>query len=237
MKTIALVGAGEFTDAMNETDLYLYHQIKKLPAVVGIIATASGQETAFDGWLDRGIEHFKKLSIKAIPIRVRNKEDAMNEDYTKLVKQCGWIYFSGGDPSYLLSSIKNTLLWHTILSEYKHGCIISGASAGAMILGNLLLLNPMAAMRQLPAEFEPAFHLVDYMIIPHYDKIGDKFILLQEEIQRSLPLKESEKFLGIDEDTALIIQNTNGKAFGKGKCRIFIEGKKIVLQNGEMSKI
>src|SRR5713226_183065 len=66
--TIALVGSGEYLDAMNTTDIYLLETIGGASnARVVLLPTASGQEiNGAISWNDLGLHHFHALGVQDV---------------------------------------------------------------------------------------------------------------------------------------------------------------------------
>lgn len=109
---LALLGSGEFTEALLETDKFLLTQIEN--PKVAIVPTAAGLEDTVDSWINDGIAHFKKLDIPAKGVRLLNSEDAHSKQTLEQLKDSNFFYFSGGDPGYLLDTIRDSPAWQYI---------------------------------------------------------------------------------------------------------------------------
>jgi len=118
------------------------------------------------------------------------------------------LFFIGGNPFYLLYQIRETrtdVILHEILSEGK---VISGSSAGSMVLGStIVLIN----------KFEPLWNkdigLTDFSgvglttinVCPHYSKHMTRYDNFEERIQ-SVEKTFSIKITRINDGEAIIIE-------------------------------
>ena len=95
MKTLVLVGSGEFTESMIETDVNVINLAKKNSKreriSVAIIPTASVPDGKQKNWIDDGIQHFKKLRVNPFGLNIVNRKDANKKvfRYILSVEQCG----------------------------------------------------------------------------------------------------------------------------------------------------
>lgn len=212
MKKLILAGSGEFTDALLEIDQKILDLISKKDPQVVIIPTAAGQESDFYKWIEMGISHFKKLGIEAIGLPITDQEGMGNKQYLEIIEKADLVYFSGGHPGYLFQSLAGTKMWQIIKDRYEKGdLILAGSSAGAMVMGNWVFSNaPDFFYKKGEVEIDKGLGLVDFLILPHFDKISEK------EINEFTKLFTGE-ILGIDEDTVLIIMGDEKKVLGSGK--------------------
>ena len=215
---LALIGSGEFTKEMEETDRFLLSQINN--PVVAIIPTAAGQEEDYDKWIKMGVTHFKKFNVTAFGVPMLNEDDANDQILIDQLSKANVFYFSGGDPGYLLDVLKDSKAWELILEKYKSGAMLIGSSAGAMVMGKKVIARIYRFFRtgQLP-EWEEGLNMVDFAVIPHFDKISED---LNEdhinELNQKIP--RNTEVVGIDEDTSYILIEGNWKIIGKGKVHI-----------------
>lgn len=215
---LALVGSGEFTNAMEETDKFLLAQIRN--PVVAIIPTAAGQEEDYDKWIKDGITHFEKIGAEVFGIHLTKKEDADKKEVLDQLKKANFFYFSGGDPGYLLDILVNSKAWELILEKYRHGAIVAGSSAGAMVMGEVVLarIYNFYRMGHSP-KWEKGLNIVPFGVIPHFNKIGNDLNPHQkEEVMEHFP--KDPTIIGIDEDTAYILIEGKWQVMGHGEVHI-----------------
>lgn len=214
MQILVLVGSGEFTPAMDKVDTYLIGLLQK--PRVAILPTASGQEDTPQKWIADGVSHFQALGVEAFGVPVLQKADAQAQKYVNEIKKANFIYFSGGDPGHLLNTLNNTQSWETILQKYKENTILAGASAGAMVFGNYV---------GQPASWEPALNLLPVAIFPHFNRLRD-FGVDPAKIIKAAPESIQNNWMGIDEDTALVLEDNIATVMGTGAVILVINGRR-----------
>ncbi|HSK88266.1 MAG TPA: Type 1 glutamine amidotransferase-like domain-containing protein [Anaerolineales bacterium] len=227
---ITLVGSGEYLPVMKDTDRYLLESLDlngRKPRVV-CLPTAAGREGAssVNRWLTMGIQHFQDLGAEVSPIRIVDRETANDPQWEPLLENADLIYFSGGDPHYLYETMKDSCAWKAAQRAWERGAIYAGCSAGAMILGKRMpgfrLPGTQAGFGVVPAMY----------IVPHFDAIPGIWKPIVFGLQRQL--KNGERMIGVDEDTALI-GRLGGEWTVKGKSRvhIFTRAGRTSHANGE----
>ncbi len=215
---LALYGSGEFTPEVNQIDQYLITQFKL--SRVAILPTAAGMESDVEKWISMAKNHYSKFNIEVIPIRIFNHEQANDSKLVELLDDVDWIFFSGGNPGYLLQTIKGTKLWVKVMEMYHSGVLLSGSSAGAMIMGNYILSPKfMLNKRGSGTSWEDAFGLVNYSVIPHFDHFTKNHKFMDKIINFS-PEKVRLAWMGIDENTAIIFSGSNRIVKGLGGVEI-----------------
>ncbi|MBI3738517.1 MAG: Type 1 glutamine amidotransferase-like domain-containing protein [Chloroflexi bacterium] len=113
---IALVGAGEYLPVMDEVDSYLLDSVRvngRAPRVV-CLPTAAGQEgpESVGRWSKMGEEHFRALGAEVNALPVIDRASADDPQYEPILESADLIYFSGGDPTYLFSTMNGSRAWN-----------------------------------------------------------------------------------------------------------------------------
>ncbi len=227
---IALVGSGEYTLAMEETDLALLETIggPRMGRVV-IMATASGLEdpSSPGRWTRMGLEHFNRLGAKVESAGILTREDALDQRWLNSLTGADFYYFSGGNPQHLIGTFQNSPSWDIIRQRWEVGAVLAGCSAGAMALGGYTL-NIRAIMQGEAPNLVKALGIIPgFITLPHFDRFGSfaRGDFLTDLIQAIPP---EITLLGIDEDTSLI--NSGGlqsgaeslwRVFGRQKVSVF----------------
>jgi len=215
---IALVGAGEYLAVMDGVDRHLLNSVRadgRAPRVV-CLPTAAGQEgpASVGRWMKMGVEHFSALGAAATALPIIDRLSADNPQYEPVLEDADLIYFSGGDPTYLLETIVGSRMWDAAKRAWAGGAVYAGCSAGAMIMGKhvpnirRLGMGRNDGLAILPVEY----------IIPHFDHAGPfkRFVSL---LRRGL--RDDQLMLGIDEDTALVgTVDGSWKVMGSGQVHL-----------------
>ena len=231
---IALVGSGEYLPVMDGIDRYLLDSLNlngRKPRVV-CLPTAAGKEgdQTVGRWSSMGIEHFKRLGAEVTALKIIDRASADNSDYESIVENADLIYFSGGDPGYLYSTMKESCAWNAAQRAWAGGAVYAGCSAGAMILSKRMPSFRLAGTQEgfgiVPAEF----------IMPHFDAIPAIWKPMVLALQKQL--KAGQRMIGVDEDTALVgTLNGEWKAMGKSSVHLFTREGKSSYKNGDVVQL
>jgi cyanophycinase len=232
---IALVGSGEYTAAMNEADSALLTTIGGASAArVALLPTASGQEPGSPArWNAMGVAHFTALGVRDVrPIALLDRTSAAGAAQLAQLQDANFFYFSGGDPNYLIETLRGTPAWECISAAYARGAVLAGCSAGAMALGGYTL-SLRAARSTGRFQPEPALGIVPRVVVfPHFDRTGGFFGPgWLDQALGALPA--GLMALGIDEDTALLrlggASEPRWRVFGRQTVSLFAAGARRAL--------
>jgi len=204
--TVALVGSGEYLDVMNEVDTFLLNTVGGAStAKVALLPTASGLEpNGPPSWNNLGLRHFKNLGVSDIrATQIIDRDSAFAQAQLDLLQGADFYYFSGGNPQHTIDALRDSPAWNIIKTAYEHGAVLAGCSAGAMML-SARTISVRQVMMGEPVGFVEAMGIVPNVIVfPHFDRMAgfldqDRF----QHLLRSVP--DSDRVVGIDEDTALV---------------------------------
>ena len=131
--TIALVGSGEWLPVMLDVEKEL---LKNQNSVYVQLSTAAGQESParLEHWKNLAQTQAKTLNVESRWLPVFDQDSANNPEFVEKIKGAGLIYLSGGDPTYLAETLRDSLVWNAIVNEWQNGASLAGCSAGAMAL-------------------------------------------------------------------------------------------------------
>ena len=229
----ALFGSGEFLPWAADLDRALLERAPGgAPGArrVLIVPTASapeGEET-FGRWAAMGIEHYRGLGqvAEALPLRVR--DDALRPDLVESVQAASVIFFSGGNPAYLVRCLKATPLWAAVERAVGAGCVLAGASAGISFLG-ARTFDPAAAFAVAPGgQREPGLWVEGICMFPraifgpHWDAVDRWRPGATTAMLRAVP--DGCSFLGVDEDTAAVGDGVHWQLWGRGTATVVRPG-------------
>ncbi len=228
---IALVGSGEYLPVMEDVDRYLLdslHANGTGPRVV-CLPTAAGKEgdASVNRWSKMGVEHFGKLGAEVTALPIIDRESANLEEYASALENADLIYFSGGNPGYLYETMKDTRAWNAAQRAWARGAVYAGCSAGAMILGKRIpgfrLMKTQDGFGIFPAEY----------IIPHFDAFPAVWRPMVFALQKAL--KDGQRMVGIDEDTALVGTLQGGwRVMGRSEVHVFTHEGKTIYRAGDI---
>ena len=233
--TIALVGSGEFTAAMDAVDrILLLATGRDRPRVV-VLPTASwpdGEET-FRRWAAQGEAHFAALGAEVEPVLVRGAEDANDPAAVAAIGEADLVYLSGGKPGHLLDALVEGGVGAALRAAHARGAVIAGCSAGAMVLAGHQLRSGGGSFARFPIGWRDALGLVPgTIVIPHYDAFPEP---LSAAIALAAPA--ATLVLGIDEDTALVGGHGVWQVHGRGRVTVWRGRHRERIREGESLRL
>ncbi|HEY5464214.1 MAG TPA: cyanophycinase [Hanamia sp.] len=168
-------------------------------------------------------------NIGLLPIR--NRADAMKQEYIARVKNCDAVMFSGGNQLRLSATFGGTQFLEILLSRYndEKNFVVAGTSAGAMAMSNTMIYEGSATTAHLKSEVKITTGLGfmdDVIFDSHFEKRG-RFGRLAQAIASN----PSAIGIGLGEDTGMFIRDGNIlEAIGSGLVMI-IDGHDIGHNN------
>jgi cyanophycinase len=210
---IGLVGSGEFTPAMADVDRELLRSIGPSPRVV-ILPTASAGENPED-WATWGVQHFLRLGARSIALMVLERAHAEEQENVGVIERADLLYISGGKPARLLAALQGSPLWGGFLRARRQGAWLMGSSAGAMALGDWTLVHRPEDGDGTPTLWMPGLGMLQGIaVVPHYDA-------WKEAEELTAQIAGSCRVIGIDEDTAVLLERGRARVAGRGAARLF----------------
>ncbi len=194
---VALVGSGEYLEAMTELEGRLL--AGRPPRYVQIPTAAAPEgEHVLARWLALGADQAERLGAEQVAVVARDRHDADDPDLAAQVAGAGLIYLSGGNPSYLATTLRDTALWRAILAAWRNGAALAGCSAGAMAITSWA-----PSSRNWGLGGEPGLDLFpQWRVIPHFDRFGAW--MPSPILRRVSATPDGVATVGIDEETALV---------------------------------
>ena len=214
---IALVGSGEFLPVMEDVDRVL---LDGRPQRVVFLPTAAAPEGAerVEYWLQLGLEHYRRMDVEAEPLVVLERSDADRRELADRVAGAGLVYLSGGNPAYLVDTLRDTAMWRAIHTAWESGTALAGCSAGAIAL-SAVVRERFAA----DAPLRPALGVVPNLaVLPHYDRLRRFRPELVDARSRGMP--EGVTLVGVDEDTALVKRDDGWTVMGRQRVWVLRRG-------------
>ncbi|HXQ90383.1 MAG TPA: Type 1 glutamine amidotransferase-like domain-containing protein [Acidimicrobiales bacterium] len=158
---------------------------------------------------------FATLGGRARGLMVLGRADAEDEAYAAEVRASRFVYLGGGSPMHLRSVLKASPVWEALLEAWRHGAVVAGSSAGAMVL-----TDPMVDPRG--GALTVGLGMVEELaVIPHFGHEN------AEKVHRSIALAAPGlPVVGLPERTALIRDPDGGwRVSGRGTAEVYVSGK------------
>lgn len=221
---IALVGSGEFLPQMVEVDRAL---LQGRASRAAFLPTAAGQEgdASVQRWLGLGTRHYEAMGVTPVPVRVLQRSDAEDADLVASVRDVGLVYLSGGNPGYLVDTLRDSTMWHAIVEAWRGGAALAGCSAGAMAL--TASAPDVRSGRMAP---KAGLGLLGHLaVLPHFDRMHQWDPTATE---RTVDAHPGLAVVGIDEDTALVGGPHSWTVMGRRTVTVFVDGGRTVHAAG-----
>lgn len=170
---------------------------------------------------------FKKLGITHVSrLDIGSRADANSDEVKRKIDDADGVFISGGDQQRLMSTIGGTLTARAIREAFEErGACIGGTSAGAAVMSAYMMAegHVSGAPGRGEARMSAGLGLVPRVII-------DQHFSERQRLGRLLSLVAQAPFLlglGIDEDTALVIEKGRGiEVLGEGAVTV-IDGRNM----------
>lgn len=160
---------------------------------------------------------FKQLGVKRLShLDVFHRTGSVDQKALKAVKDADAVFFTGGDQLKITSELGGTAVADRIMEIYKTGGIIAGTSAGASVMGEIMLVS---------GESEKTFRIGSGLNMSPGLGFAPKLLIDQHFAERGrigrllAAVAHNPRYLGvgIDEDTAIVMDESKCfKVIGSG---------------------
>ena len=218
---IGLVGGEEFRQGCEEMDREIMRASGQQPPRVLIIPTAAvtGPVKAAND----GVTHFGRLGGNSSQLMVLDRAQSDDAGFVRPVEGAGVIYFTGGNPEHLLTTLQDSRLLAAILAAVEKGAVLAGSSAGAMVMGAFM-------RRPSGGGWVEALGLVPGVaVLPHHERRdpAETSRELQDQVPADLTV------LGIDARSGCLGGPGNWRVVGSGRVTVYRGSDWTVYQSGE----
>jgi cyanophycinase len=192
-----------------------------------VIATVASHEP--DGYFEAYKAAFGALGVNdLIELYVNNREETRSEATRDILSAAGGIFFTGGDQLRISSQIGDTPIEDMVRAIHLRGGVIAGTSAGASVMSETMLVRGSSGESHRIGDLNmaPGLGLIpDVIIDQHFAERGRIGRLLGAVAQNPRVLG-----IGVDEDTAIVVQNKSFTVVGDGAVYI-IDGSDVTHSN------
>ena len=163
-----------------------------------------------------------------VELYVDERADSGDPEVLARLDGAAGVFFTGGDQLRISSQIGDTALEHRIRGLHQKGGIIAGTSAGAAVMSETMLVKGPGSESYRIGEVHmaPGLGLIqDVIIDQHFAERGRYGRLLGAVAHNPRLLG-----VGIDEDTALLVQDGSGEVVGAGAVYV-VDGETATHSN------
>ncbi len=225
---LIIVGGGSIPDSL--FDFFAAHCGGKDQPVVYIpTATADEKYIQEGGHLGKFTSRgFTNLST----IHTRDKVKADASENIASMKKAKGVFFGGGDQDLIADAYGNTQLYQEMIALLARGGVIMGTSAGATIMGALLIGGEARNDLTTNYSFQPAFSFIQNVDL-------DQHVLARNRQFDLIPVIEkypTHLGVGIDESTAIIVEGNQFKVWGNSYVLVY-DAKDWAVQKLKWGKV
>jgi cyanophycinase-like exopeptidase len=223
---VALVGSGEYLPVMDAVERRL---LEGRPPRFVQLATAAAPEglKSLARWHELGRRSAERIGVHQVVVPVVDRVSAEDPELAGLIDGAGLIYLSGGKPTFLADTLRDTAVWAAIESAWRAGASLAGCSAGAMALG--LQVPGIRAPRKRPVQGLAA--VPQLSVLPHFDRFAARMPDMVLHAVTSSP--PGVTVVGIDEDTALVGGPEEWEVMGRQQVWVLGENGRTGYAAGE----
>jgi cyanophycinase len=184
---------------------------------------------------------FRRLGASRVKaFDISSREDTASKRGLSLIESATGIFFTGGDQLDIPALLGGTRMLELIQDRHCQGCVIAGTSAGAAMMSTSMLISgkPEESPRFGNVEIGPGLDFVKGTIIDtHFSQRGRCGRLMT-----AVAHYPQDIGIGIDEDTALLVNGSEFRVLGSGSA-IIVDGGPMThtnlndLKHGELLEL
>jgi cyanophycinase len=192
-----------------------------------VLATVASHKP--EGYYDDYEKAFADLDIgELVELYVQDRTEARDQEKLQVIDDAAAIFFSGGDQLRITSQIGDTGIEAKVRALYERGGLIAGTSAGASVMSDTMLVKGTSSETHRIGDLHmaPGLGLIrDVIIDQHFAERGRFGRLLGAVAHNPRVLG-----LGIDEDTAAIVEGDEFEVIGSGAVYV-VDGESVTHSN------
>ncbi len=192
-----------------------------------VIATIASH--APEGYFESYQKAFGALGVTdLVELYVEDRGETHDDGKLALLDGAAGVFFSGGDQLRISSQIGDTPIEARIREIWRGGGVLAGTSAGASVMSDTMMVRGASAETHRIGDLRmaPGLGLVrDVIIDQHFAERGRIGRLLGAVAQSPRVLG-----VGIDEDTAIILEGDDFKVIGSGAVYV-VDAEGVTASN------
>ena len=196
-------------------------------APIVVIPTAGGGDDYDQHW--SGLQQFKDAGATRLTVlHTNDRTRADSDDFVRPIRDARGVFFTGGRQWRLADSYLKTLTHRALNELLERGGVIGGTSAGASIQGSFLVRgDTRGAETMIGDHVEGLGFMRNVGIDQHLLKRNRQFDLL--ELVAKYPHLLG---IGIDEDTAIVVQGDQFDVIGQSYVVIY-DNQRVLTPAGK----
>ncbi len=210
--TLIAIGGGEDRDPDSER-VILNEVARHVQGGKLVLATVASQ--APQGYFEEYEQAFADLGVgELVELYIQGRSEAGEPAKLDLLDGAAGIFFSGGDQLRITSQIGDSEIESRIRDLFERGGLIAGTSAGASVMSETMLVGGSSAITHRIGDLHmsPGLGLIQDVIIDQHFAERGRFGRLIGAVAHNPRVLG----IGIDEDTAAIIEGHAFRVIGSG---------------------
>src|SRR3954469_4071256 len=192
-----------------------------------VLATVASHRP--EGYFDEYQKAFDDLDVgELVELYVEERAEAHDREKLSVLDDAAGVFFSGGDQLRITSQIGDTGIEAKVRAIYDRGGVVAGTSAGASVMSETMLVKGTSKETHRIGDLNmaPGMGLIrDVIIDQHFAERGRFGRLLGAVAHNPRVLG-----LGIDEDTAAIVEGDEFRVIGSGAVYV-VDGTDVSYCN------
>lgn len=222
--TLVIIGGGE--DKEGDCDI-LNEVARMVDGGKLVVATIASHEP--EGYYSAYERVFTSFGVSEIAeLYVQDRSETLDPEKLKILDNASGIFFTGGDQLRISSQIGDTPVEERVRDIFARGGVIAGTSAGASVMSDTMLVKGSSreSHRIGDLHMAPGMGLIrDVIIDQHFAERGRIGRLIGAVAHNPRVIG-----IGIDEDTALLVEGENARVIGRGAIYI-VDGSSVTHSN------
>ncbi len=211
--SLIIIGGGDTPDTIYNL---FAQKIGGKDMLIVYIPTATDDEP----WIQAG-EHLKKFTSRGFTnlktLHTRDRKKADEPEFSNVIKSAKGIFIGGGDQENLAKAYAGTATLQTMHDFLDRGGVIMGTSAGATIMGSLMIGGDHRKAPHVSKSFGEGFSFMKQTAI-------DQHVLVRNRQFDLVPVLEKYPNIfgmALDESTAALVEGDSIKVVGNSYMLIF----------------
>jgi cyanophycinase len=192
-----------------------------------VLATVASHEP--EGYFESYQKAFAALGVTDLSeLYVRDRAETLDREKLGLLDGAAGVFFSGGDQLRISSQIGDTPIEQRVREIFERGGLIAGTSAGASVMSDTMLVKGTSgeSYRIGDLHMAPGLGFVRNVIIDQHFAERGRFGRLFGAVAHN----PRELGLGVDEDTAIVVEKDRFQVIGTG-CVYIVDGAGVTHSN------
>ena len=227
-----MIGGGEDRDPAGQR-LILREIARHLNGGKLVLATVASRQPL--GYLQDYRNAFADLGIGELAhLHVGDRSEAGDLDKVQALDDAAGVFFSGGDQLRITSQIGDSGIEAKVRSLYERGGVVAGTSAGAAAMSENMLVRGSSSVshRIGDVQMAPGLGLIHDVIVDQHFAERGRF----GRLMGAVALNPRELGLGIDEDTAVMVEGDSFEVVGRGAVYV-VDGDSMTYNNIEEDRM